>query len=75
MDFTFRVLDTKGSDEFISFIEKLDFVVPVKKKKIKANNKNIIPAQIPNGNPLMITDAFDHIDNVSDFRKSLWQRK
>ena len=72
MNFTFKVIKAKGSDEFIRFIKKLDFIVPVKKKKSKKNS-NIIPAKNPNGNPLMIIGAFDHIKDIKSFRKSIWK--
>ena len=76
MDFTFKVLNKEGSEEFLKFIEKFDFVVPLKKKKSNSKkSKNIIPAENPNGNPLMMIGAFDHIKDIKSFRKSLWQRK
>lgn len=76
MDFTFKVLDKEGSEEFLKFIEKFDFVVPMKKKKSNSKkNKNIIPAENPNGDPVMLTGAFSHIKDIDSFRKSLWQRK
>jgi len=88
MEFTFKVVEAEGSDEFLKFIETLDFVVPLneEKKQQKKNgahkkkkNKsiisgNIIPAQNPNGNPLMMIGAFDHIKDVKAWRKKLWER-
>ena len=84
MEFTFKVLDSEGSDEFIRFIETLDFVEPVKSAKQNGNTKkrlrtkknpNIIPAKNPNGNPLMLTGAFDHIKDIKKWRESLWRRE